>query len=339
MKKFLFSLLIFIIVIADCRPQSGQKFAEIGSLHLENGGTILNCKVGYRTYGKLNGAKDNALLFTTWFSGTTEQLSGIIGGNDKPLDSTKYYIVTVDALGNGVSSSPSNSAVQPDSLFPVFNIRDMVESQHILLTKTLGINHLKAIYGGSMGAMQGMQWIVSYPEFMDKAALYVGTPKASSYDLLFWHERLNAIKLAHKYNMPDSELIRIIAPLELITGRTPEYFIEHLKEEDVQKNLDWFYGLFKNSFDSYNWEYQLKAMVLHDISKPFGSMEKAAASVKADVYIIVSKDDHTVRPEPEIEFAKMINAKLWVIDNNCGHLAPSCEGDKYVKTIREFLGE
>ncbi len=339
MKKFLFSLLVFISIIADCSAQSGQKFAEIGSLRLDNGGTILNCKIGYRTYGKLNEKKDNALLFATWFAGKTEHLAALVGGADKPLDSTKYYIVTVDALGNGISSSPSNSVEQPDTSFPLFNVKDMVKSEYLLLTEHLGINHLKAIYGGSMGAMQGMQWLVSYPEFMDKACLYVGTPQPSYYDLLFWQAKLNAIEMAHDYCMPDKDLIKIIAPLETLSGRTPEYFVENFKPEELAANIEKSYASSLKNFNSYNWAAQLKAMIDHDVSKPYSGMDKAAERVKAEVYLIVSKDDHAVRPNPAIEFSKMINAKLWVIDSNCGHLAPGCEGEKYVKAVREFLGE
>src|SRR6476620_4929605 len=115
-----------------------QQFANIGDLKLQNGGVIRNCRIGYRTFGKLNAGKSNVVVFPTWAGGTTEQLQSSIGPG-KLVDSTKYFVIAIDALSNGVSSSPSNSRLQPRMRFPQFTLRDTVESQHTLLTRVLKI--------------------------------------------------------------------------------------------------------------------------------------------------------------------------------------------------------
>ncbi|NTU99115.1 HAD-IC family P-type ATPase, partial [Candidatus Falkowbacteria bacterium] len=178
---------IFAIFFAciTLNAQSEQQFAELGNLKLVSGETIYKCKIGYRTFGTLNTEKTNAVLYPTWFGGKSESLANLIGP-DKVLDSEEYFVIAVDALGNGVSSSPSNCEYQSNRNFPEITIKDMVNSQYKLLTEHLGIKKLHGMIGGSMGGMQVFEWIVSYPDFMEKAITYVGSPKLTSFDILHW---------------------------------------------------------------------------------------------------------------------------------------------------------
>ena len=177
--KYLFVLYLFLInVIA----QSEQQYAELGNFKLVSGESIYNCKIGYRTFGVLNADKSNAVLYPSWFGGKSESLANLIGPN-KVVNSDKYFVIAVDALGNGVSSSPSNCEYQSNKNFPEITIKDMVNSQYRLLTEHLKIKKLYGMIGGSMGGMQVFEWIVSYPDFMEKAIAYVGSPKLTSFDL------------------------------------------------------------------------------------------------------------------------------------------------------------
>ena len=108
---------IVILYATTSFSQSTQLFAEIGNLKLVNGSKIENCVIGYRTFGKLNNDSSNAIIFPTWFEGTTNEVGRLIQKYTF-LDTTKYFIIAIDALGNGVSSSPSNYNVYKIKSFP-----------------------------------------------------------------------------------------------------------------------------------------------------------------------------------------------------------------------------
>ncbi len=332
--------LIFVILFSLSSflfADGNLQIANIGDLSLTNGNTIINCKVGYRTLGEMNKDKSNIILFPTWFGGTTEGLLSLIGP-DKLIDTNKYYVIAVDALGDGISSSPSNSEEQPNSKFPVFNIKDMVNSQYKLLTKVLNINHIYTVIGGSMGGMQTFQWITSYPDFMDKAVSYVGSPKLTSYDLLLWKTELDIIEQGHKYNISDEDLIKDIINVQTLNIQTPQFRVDQTKPEDIDAFMQTRYESIKSRFHSYDWESQLKAMMQQDIFSQFAeSMKLTADYIKARMLIIVNLTDHMVNPNPAMEFAKFINSEIYIFNNKCGHLGPGCEMKKFEEVVGTFL--
>lgn len=110
-----------------------QQFCSLGDFTLENGEVIYDCKVGYRVYGKPYAAMSNIIFGPAWITGTSENHEAIVPG--KFIDTSIYHLIIVDPLGNGVSSSPSNSNKQPRLQFPKFSIRDMVKSQYQMLTE------------------------------------------------------------------------------------------------------------------------------------------------------------------------------------------------------------
>src|SRR5258708_23616577 len=120
-------------------PEGAQQFAELGDFKLQSGNVIRDFRLGYRTLGKLNAEKSNAVLWPTWLGGKSEDLLQFIGPG-KVVETSQYFVILVDAIGNGVSSSPSNSKKQARLKFPEFTIRDMVESEHQLVTKVLHLS-------------------------------------------------------------------------------------------------------------------------------------------------------------------------------------------------------
>jgi homoserine O-acetyltransferase len=311
--------LLLFAVVAHAQE---QQFANIGDLKLQNGGVIRDCRVGYRTFGTLNHDKSNVVVFPTWAGGTTEQLKGSIGPG-KLIDSTSHFVVAIDALSNGVSSSPSNSRLQPRMRFPIFSLRDTVESQHELLTKVLKIVHVKAVIGISMGGMQTFQWIVSYPDFMDKAIPIVGSPRLAPYDLLLWSAQLEALK-----RDPNSARALDFAFGELLLT-TPTDYNRRKTREDVFADLEKARNDTKR-FEANDKIRQVQAMMALDVARDFGA-------VKAKVLIVVAKFDHVVTSGPATEFAKLIGAKLIDLDGDCGHLETSCESRRLNEAVTQFL--
>jgi homoserine O-acetyltransferase/O-succinyltransferase len=132
----------------------------------------------------LNAEKSNAVLMVTAISGNHHRIDFMIGPG-KALDPDKYFIICTDAIGNGLTTSPSNSKTQPRMQFPKFVIRDMVQSQYRLLKEKFGIEHLVAVIGPSMGGMQTLQWGVSYPDYMDSLVAMVPLAKTPGWTVAF----------------------------------------------------------------------------------------------------------------------------------------------------------
>ena len=131
---------------------------DLGNLRLQSGATLRGAKLAYKTYGRLNPGKDNAIVFPTFFGGQHYQNEAIIGA-DHTLDPDRYFIIVPNMMGNGLSSSPSNTPMPYDrARFPGVSLYDNVTSQRRLVTELFGIERIALVVGWSMGAQQAYQW-------------------------------------------------------------------------------------------------------------------------------------------------------------------------------------
>jgi homoserine O-acetyltransferase/O-succinyltransferase len=331
-------LVSFAAFLSSTLSAQEQRFASLGEFKLVSGEVIHDCRIGYRTFGKLNADASNAILFPTWAGGTTEELSADVGSKGLVNDAD-YFVILIDAFSNGVSSSPSNSASQPRMKFPKITVRDMVNSQYQVLTGTLGIKHLKAVMGVSMGGMQTFQWMVSYPTFMDKAIPIVGSPHVAPYDVILWRINIDAIETNPAWNHGDyaenpAKLVEFEVG-ELLLNTPTQFNRTHTREQTLDSLAK---AQSEPGKDANNKIRQSEAMMALDVADQFGgSMERAAAAVKAKVFVVVAKYDHVVTPQPAIDFAALLHAPVLELDSDCGHLAPSCEGSRVATAVAEFL--
>jgi homoserine O-acetyltransferase/O-succinyltransferase len=324
--------------LAVCGYAAEQQFAELGDFKLESGDFIRNCRIGYRTYGRLAPDRSNVVLWPTWFTGRTAQLEPMIGPGKLLDPAIGVFVVTVDALGNGVSSAPSNSTEQPRMTFPHFTIRDMVESQRRLLTERLGVNHLRAVMGISMGGMQTFQWVVSHPDFMDVGIPIVGSPRLTASDRLLWSAEANAIRSDKEWNggeyqaQPALRAVHLMHTFALYTPawRNRSTPPEQWRELAMQTERD------AGAFDANDWLRQLEAMLSHDVYAG-RTVESVAKSIRARMLIIVAAQDHMVSPEESLLLAKTMRAEPVVLTGDCGHMATSCEESTIRARVRQWL--
>ncbi|MFL5251351.1 MAG: alpha/beta fold hydrolase [Rhodopila sp.] len=167
---------------------------DIGNLELEEGATIRGCKLAVATFGSLNAARDNAILIPTWYSGTNKIMEQVYIGKGRALDPDKYFIIVINQIGNGLSTSPHNTP-PPAGMgnFPRVRIGDDVRAQHRLVTEKFGLTELALVVGGSMGAQLTYEWAVRYPDMVKRAAPIAGTAKNTVHDFLFTETLADAI--------------------------------------------------------------------------------------------------------------------------------------------------
>lgn len=306
---------------------------RMGDLKLESGEVIKDFAISYVTHGTLNAKKSNAILMVTALTGNHHRLDFLIGPG-KALDTTKYFIVCTDAIGNGLTTSPSNSVSQPRMQFPKFAMRDMVQSQYRLMTQHLGINHVVTVVGPSMGGMQALQWGVSYPDFMDSLVALVPLARTPAWSIVVTEATRKAIMLDPAWNngnytSPPAAGIRVWRDvLGFLAARTPEmYRYQFAKPLDVLPWLKTQEDNQINLFDANNYIYQTWAYDAHDVGATpgmGGDYAKALRSIKAKTLIMVGTKD-LLNPEWEpLEAARYIRDVRAITinpDSITGHFA------------------
>lgn len=159
--------------MAEARLQVIPRFV------LQSGQEVRDLGLRYTVHGTLDAGRTNAILFPTWFAGTGEANRWIIGPG-RGLDTDRFCVIVVDALGNGRSSSPSNHAQLAQASI---SLLDNVRAQQTLV-EALGVKRLHAVVGRSMGAQQALQWACWFPDAMERVFAFCGTPATTPHNRL-----------------------------------------------------------------------------------------------------------------------------------------------------------
>lgn len=158
---------------------------DLGDFTLQSRITLRPATLAYKTYGSLAADRSNAVVYPTWYSGRHWENEWLIG-EGMALDPTRYFIIVPNMLGNGLSSSPSNTPPPFDrARFPHVTLYDNVRAQHRLVTEHFGIERLALVTGWSMGAQQTYQWAVTYPDMVPRMAPFCGSSHTSEHNKVF----------------------------------------------------------------------------------------------------------------------------------------------------------
>jgi homoserine O-acetyltransferase/O-succinyltransferase len=290
---------------AQPEPVEVEHTFVLRNFHTESGVTLPEAKIVYGTYGHLNADGSNAVLLPSHYMANMHGYTWLIGPG-KALDPTRQFLIATELFGNGRSSSPSNT---PEPFhgprFPVTTIRDNVEAVHQLLAHELGVRHLEAVIGFSMGAQQAFQWAVSYPDYMDRVVATSGTAKTYGHGIVRLESQIAALTTdeAFKGGNYTAEPEKGIQAFSLVWTAwlfSQEWWRQELwrTEEPAGTTFAQVVEHYRTNFipgaDANNLILQMRAWEQNDVgSTPGvgGDEQKALRSIKAQVLYMPSATD------------------------------------------------
>jgi homoserine O-acetyltransferase len=324
-----FALLIGIIVAAGfrCDAQTpapavteGDFVAHDFKFHSRE--SLPELRLHYRTLGKPardpQGRVTNAVLILHGTGGTGQQFlqpqfAGELFGPGQLLDTARYFIILPDGIGHGKSSKPSDGL---HAHFPQYDYDDMVAAHYRLVNEGLGVNHLRLIFGTSMGCMHSFVWGETYPDFMDALMPMACLPVQIAGRNRLWRKMvMDAIRNDPEWKGGDyatepQQSLRTALDLLLIAGSAPLPMQKTMPARDAaDKYLDDYFKTRVGELDANDLLYHVNASRNYD---PSPQLEK----IKAHVMWINSADDFINPPELKIaerEIARLKNGRFVLI--------------------------
>jgi homoserine O-acetyltransferase len=326
---------------------------SIGRLDLEEGGVIGDCQLAVATFGTLNEAKDNAILVTTWYSGTHQIFRDVYIGPGHALDPGRYFIVVIDQIGSGLSTSPHNA---PDEIamsrFPKVRIGDDVVAQERLLREHFGIERLQLVTGGSMGAQQTYEWAVRFPDKVLRAAPIAGTAQNTPHDFLFTKALVEAITSdpgfadgEYKSNADVAAGLTRHAGIWAVMGFSTEFWkLEVWRALEFESKEAFLAGFLEPYFTATDpndllcmaWKWQRGDVARHT----GGDLAAALGRITARTFVLpISEDMFFPVRDHQAEQVHIANSELRVIDDILGHLGLFGVAPTYIGQVDRHLGD
>ncbi len=317
----------FLVAAASARPQMTTPATTEGEFVVHNfkfhsGESLPDVRLHYTTLGKpardAQGRTTNAVLILHGTGGSGHQFlapyfAGELFGPGQLLDATRYFIVLPDGVGHGQSSKPSDGL---HAHFPQYDYDDMVALHYKLLNDGLGVNHLRLIFGTSMGCMHSFVWGETYPDFMDALMPMACLPVQIAGRNRVWRKMvIDGIRNDPEWKGGDyatepPQGLRIALDFLLIAGSAPQPMQKSMPtRDDADKYLDKYFHDRSSGLDANNLLYQVNASRNYD---PSPQLEK----IRAPVMWINSGDDFINPPElgiAEREVKRLKNGRFILI--------------------------
>jgi homoserine O-acetyltransferase len=347
------------------------QFASFDALTLDSGVTLSPVTVAYETYGSLNATRSNAILILHAFSGDAHAAGvrrddGATGwwdnmiGPGKAFDTDKYFVISSNVI-SGCRGTTGPSSIDPETgcpfamSFPAVTIADMVRLQKMLID-FLGIERLLSVSGGSMGAMQALQWAVSYPDSIASAIPIAGTARHSAQQIAFNEVGRQAIMADPDWNdgnyyggkRPARGLAvaRMVGHITYMSDDSMrEKFGRRLRERDmfeVESYLRYRGSQFVDRFDANSYLYITKAMDYFDLTNCCGTLARAFEPVKARFLVISFTSDWLYPSYQSVEIVKALRSRncdvaYCELPSNYGHDAFLVDVGEQTELVRGFL--
>ena len=371
-----------ISILKDSKLEcSIAKFAHT-ECTLDSGFKLNDFKVAFKTFGKLNNKKNNAILVCHALTGD-QYVTGLnpitkkdgwwsrMVGTNKPIDTNKFFVICSNVLGgcsgtSGPKEINENSKLSYGRNFPSVTIKDMIKIQNYLIEALL-IKKLFAVVGGSMGAMQALQWSIDFPEKIENVIHIAGALKHSAQNIAFHEVGRQAIMNDVNWNngsyieknlIPERGLAvaRMIAHITYLSDDAlHRKFGRKLQSRDIisfgfdadfqiESYLRYQGRSFVDRFDANSYLYLTRAMDYFDVVKEFlKSIEFPTTSNKHINYLIVSFTSDWLFPTNENkEIVKKLNffnrnVSFTEIETDKGHDSFLLDEPELDLTINGFL--
>jgi homoserine O-acetyltransferase/O-succinyltransferase len=329
---------------------------SIGELDLEEGGKIPDCQLAVATFGELNDAKDNAILIPSWYSGTHQIWREVYIGPEHALNPERYFIVAINQIGSGLSTSPHNAdgpnAQLAMSKFPKVRIGDDVVAQERLLREHFGIERLALAVGGSMGAQQTYEWAVRFPDRVLRAAPIAGTAQNTPHDFLLAETMKEAIMSdpgwnGGRYQSNEDVVDGIVRQSHIwaVVGFSTEFWKQEVwralefdsKEAFLTGFLEpYFTAMDPNDLLSQAWKWQRGDVTRHCA----GDLAAALGRITAKTFVMPIDEDLLFPPRDCASEQQLIaGSELRVVNDVLGHLALFGVAPTYMPQIDQHLGD
>ena len=312
----------------DCATRTGRH--DLGDLALQSGETLRGARLSWRSYGTLAPGRDNVVLFPTSYGAQHTDQEWLIAP-DKILDPGRWFVVVPDMFGNGLSSSPSNTAGYPALVTAADNVR----AQRRLLAEVFGLERLACVYGFSMGAQQAYHWAALFPDAVERVVAICGSARTAVHNKVFLLSLQAALEAAPEHlgggrfsSQPDAAM-RAFARIYAAWAMSQDWYRAGLHLGNGAETLDafldrqWAPGFTRRrAEDLYA---QVSTWLAADISDNDlygGDLERALAAIEARVLLMPSRTDlYFPVADNEAELRHLRHGKLLPIPSIWGHRA------------------